>query len=133
MMELILIMDGKETVFVPKPKEETKKSETRKWWRAKMHEEYWFIYSSVEEVANTTETDYSMDELRYRNHNYFRTEEDAKLHCDFVKATMEAEANVTGEDDTSACVRFDTEKEAQNYLDLRIRHRKMVLDHIVTD
>lgn len=51
---------------------------TKKRWRAKIDEVYYYI-SSVGKIDSTTEVDHSFDEGAYKFGNYFKTNEEAEF------------------------------------------------------
>lgn len=69
-------------------KEELKKAETKKRWRAKRNGTYYLIYDNLE-VDDSLESSDSYDDNRYKYGNYFQTREQAEKVAERIKIYME--------------------------------------------
>lgn len=69
-------------------KEELKKAETKKRWRAKRNGTYYLIYDNLD-VDDSLESSDSYDDKRYKYRNYFQTREQAEKVAERIKLYME--------------------------------------------
>ena len=69
-------------------KEELKKAETKKRWRAEVNETYYFIDEELE-CAKATETLHRLDDKMYKYRNYFQTREQAEKVVERIKIYIE--------------------------------------------
>jgi len=128
--------------------DEIDKSESQvdkqQWWRAERGDK--FYYADPVNIYDPIEDNDGSDDKNHANHNYWKSEKDAQLHIDFMKATMEGMAHQPKLDDYAInfsgdsyviyypyshnVPTFATHQAAKDYADMRRRYCEMLRGYI---
>lgn len=145
------ITEAKALIADAEEKLKNVKNEPKVWWRAKKMQEYFYIDGNKIDISD--EIGHSVDNIRYENHNYFRTEADAELAMEFEILNREVmaqtfedgeEVYILDTDNSTFTIqlkkwdveegsdpKFRTEKEAERYAELRRKYAVMLRGYLV--